>query len=92
VDEGCSILGMGREGIFFLRHRIQTVSGVQSPIQWVEGILTPEAKRPGSEADQSSISRAEVKKMRRCISTPPYIFMTLRLIKHRLSLHGVVLI
>jgi hypothetical protein len=32
----------------------------------------PEVKRPGCEADHSPPSRAEVKTVWNCISTPPY--------------------
>jgi len=51
----------------------------QPPIQWVLGCLTPPVKRPGSEAEHSSPSNAEIKNEWRCTSSPP------------IRIHGVVL-
>jgi hypothetical protein len=44
----------------------------QPPIQWVPG--APGVKRPGTEADHSPPTSAEVKKMWILTSTPPYAF------------------
>jgi hypothetical protein len=46
-------------------HVVQTGSGAHpaSPIQWAPGALFPGVKQPGSEADHSSPSSADVKKM-----------------------------
>jgi hypothetical protein len=51
----------------------------QPPIQWVPGVLSLGVKRPGSEADHSPPSSAEVKNAWSHTSTPP------------IHLHGVVL-
>jgi hypothetical protein len=48
-----------------------------APIQWIPGALSPQIKRPGREADNSTPTSAEFKK------TPPYAFMVWCLIKHR---------
>jgi hypothetical protein len=47
----------------------------QPPIQWVPRDLSPGVKRPGREADHSSLASAEVKKMWIYTFTPPYAFM-----------------
>jgi hypothetical protein len=54
-----------------------TFSGVHPtyPIEWVPGILSPEVKRPGHEADHSPPGSGEVKKMWIYICTPLYTFM-----------------
>jgi hypothetical protein len=52
----------------------------QPPTQRVPGALSPELKRPGSEADHSPPASAEVKKMWIYTSTPPYVFMAYCLI------------
>jgi hypothetical protein len=62
----------------------------QPPIQCVPEVLSPEAKRPGREADHLPPSSAEVKNVWSYASTPPYVFMALCLIKHMTSLHTVV--
>jgi hypothetical protein len=41
----------------------------QSPNQWIPRDLSPVVKRPGSEADHSSPSSAEVNNARCCTST-----------------------
>jgi hypothetical protein len=47
---------------FLLAHNVQTGSrATQPPIQWVSGALSPGIKRPGSAADRSPPSSAEVK-------------------------------
>jgi hypothetical protein len=52
-----------------------STSSTQSPIQLVPGSLSPEVKRPGSEADYSPPTSVEVKKMWIYASIPPYAFM-----------------
>jgi hypothetical protein len=47
----------------------------QLPIQWVQGGLSPGAKRPGREADHSSLASVEVKKMWVYTFIPTYAFM-----------------
>jgi hypothetical protein len=39
------------------------LGSTQPPIQWVSGFLSARVKRPGREADNSSTTSAEVKKM-----------------------------
>jgi hypothetical protein len=56
---------------------------MQTPIQWVLGILSPGIKQPGREADNSHPNSAEVKKTWIYISTLSYIFMAKHLVKHR---------
>jgi hypothetical protein len=51
----------------------------QPPVQWVRGVLSLGAKRPGSETKHSPSPSAEVKNVWGYVSTPP------------ISLHGVVL-
>jgi hypothetical protein len=51
-----------------------------------------EVKRPGYESDHSPQSSAEAKNTWSFTSSPPYVFMGWCLIKHRIRLHGVVLI
>jgi hypothetical protein len=59
----------------------------QPPIQWVLGALSLGVKRPGSEADYSPPSSAEVKNAWSYTSTPPkYVFMAWCLVKHRETL------
>jgi hypothetical protein len=55
------------------------LGSTQPPIQWVPGALSLGVKRPGSEADHSPPSSAEVKNEWSYTSTPP------------IRLHGVVL-
>jgi hypothetical protein len=47
-----------------------TVGPTQPPIQWVPGV-----KRQGREAENSTLTSAEVKKMRIYTSPPPFAFM-----------------
>jgi hypothetical protein len=47
----------------------------QSPIQWVPRALSPTVKRQGREADHSTPTSAEVRKMWIYTSPPPYAFM-----------------
>jgi hypothetical protein len=55
----------------------------QPPIQWVPGALSLGVKRPVREADHSPPSSAEVKNAWRYTSTPQYVFMEWRIVKHR---------
>jgi hypothetical protein len=48
---------------------------IQLSVQWVPGILSPVAKRQGSEADHSPPTNAEVKKGGIISPLPPYVFM-----------------
>jgi hypothetical protein len=57
----------------------KVVGPTQPPTQWVPGALSLGVKRPGSEADHSPPSSAEVKNAWSYTSTPP------------IRLHGVVL-
>jgi hypothetical protein len=61
--------------IFFSTSFRPALGSTQSPIQWVPGALSPAVKRPGLEADHSSPTSAETKKMWIYTSTPPYAFM-----------------
>jgi hypothetical protein len=45
------------------------------PIQWVPGDVSPEVKRPGSDADHSPPASAEFRKMWIYIAIPAYAFM-----------------
>jgi hypothetical protein len=47
----------------------------QSPVNWVLGDLSPGVRWPWHEADHSSPTSAEVKKMWIYTPTPPYVFM-----------------
>jgi hypothetical protein len=47
----------------------------QPPMQRVAGSLPPGVKRPGREANDSTPTSAEVKKMWIYTTTPPYAFM-----------------
>jgi len=49
----------------------------QPPIQWVPGALSLRVKRPGSEADHSPPSSAEVKNAWSYTFNPQYAFMAL---------------
>jgi hypothetical protein len=62
-------------GNFFLRHRVQKVSGAH-PASFPRGIRGsyPGNKAAGREADHSPQSSAEVKNAWSCISTPQYIY------------------
>jgi hypothetical protein len=48
-----------------------------------KGVLFLGVKRPGREADCSPLSSAEVKNVWSYTSTPPYVLMAWRLIKHK---------
>jgi hypothetical protein len=47
-------------GLFILSVSSPALGPTQPPLQWVPGALSPWVKRPGSEADRSPSSRAEV--------------------------------
>jgi len=50
------------QGFFSVHHRTRpALEPTQSPIQWVPGALYPGVKQPGSKADHSPRSSAEVK-------------------------------
>jgi hypothetical protein len=67
-------------GIFLFITASRTALGpTQPPIQCVPGILSLGVKRPGSEANHSPPSSAEIKNAWSYTSTPP------------IGLHGVVL-
>jgi hypothetical protein len=51
------------------------LGSTQPPIQWIQGALSPGAKRPVRESDHSPPASAEVKKMWIYTSTPLYAFM-----------------
>jgi hypothetical protein len=52
------------------------MSETQPPSQWLPGALSMGVKRPGREADYSSATSAEAKKIWIYMSTPPYMFMS----------------
>jgi hypothetical protein len=51
----------GQEIFLYSTASTPALGPTESPIQWVPGALSPEIKQPGSEADLSSPSSAEVK-------------------------------
>jgi hypothetical protein len=63
----------------------------QPSIQWVAGDISPGVKRPGREADHSSLSSAKVKNAWSYTSTSPYAFMAWCLVKHRDNVRYVTL-
>jgi len=52
-------------------------------MEWVQGTVSLEVKRPEFQADQSPQSIAEVNNAWSCIYIPPYIFMSLYLVEYR---------
>jgi hypothetical protein len=61
--------------IFLFTTASRTALGpTQPPLQWVPGALSLGVKRPGSEADHSPPSSAEIKNERSYTSTPPTRF------------------
>jgi hypothetical protein len=71
----------GRGKISFLSTSSRPVLGpTQPPIQWVQGALSTEVKRPEHEADHSPASNADVKNTWIYTYTPPYVLMALCLI------------
>jgi hypothetical protein len=81
VSMGWTIRVLGFDwGIFLFTTTSRTALGpTQPPIQWVPRALSLGVKLPGSEADHSPPSSAEVKDVWSHTSTPP------------IHLHGVVL-
>jgi hypothetical protein len=70
-------------GIFLFTTACRRALGpTKPPIQWVQGALSLEVKRPEREAHHSPSSTAEVKNAWSCTSTPP-IHMAWCLVKHR---------
>jgi hypothetical protein len=63
-----SSLGRSRISLIF-------TSSSQPPIQWVAGILSPEVKRPGHEADHPRPTSAEFNNTWIYTSTPLYVFV-----------------
>jgi hypothetical protein len=83
-DRGSRVRFPAGLGIFLLT----TASGTalrltQPPIQWVPGVLFLGVKWPGSEADHSPPSSADVKNAWSYTSTPQHIFMVWCVVKHR---------
>jgi hypothetical protein len=74
-----NFLSMASEIFLFTTPSRKALGPTQPPIQWVPGALSLVVKRPGSEADHSPPSSAEVKK-----SVELYLYSPIRL-------HGVVL-
>jgi hypothetical protein len=68
--------------LFLIYYSILSFS-IQTPNQWVPGALSSGVKRPGSEADHSLPSGAEVQNAWRHTSTPQYVFMAWCLVKYR---------
>jgi hypothetical protein len=69
---------------------LTTVSGpalgpTQPPIQGVPKVISLEVERPGSEADHSPPSCAEVKNVWIYTPTSQYVFMAWYLVKHRVN-------
>jgi hypothetical protein len=58
------------KNVLFSMSSRPALGSTQPPIQWV-----PWVKRPGSEADHSPPTSAEVKQMWICTSTPPHACM-----------------
>jgi hypothetical protein len=52
------------------------LGSIQLPIQWILGALFPSVKRLRHEADDSSPTRAEVKKTWVYALSPSYVFVT----------------
>jgi hypothetical protein len=59
----------------FSMSSIPALGSTQPFIQWLLAALSPEVKRPGSEADHSPQVSAEIKKIWIYTSTPPYASM-----------------
>jgi hypothetical protein len=75
-DQGGGSSRPGRVKKFSLLHIVQTGSGVQpASYKMGTGSSFPGVKRQGREADHSSPTNAEVKKMWIYTSTPTYFFM-----------------
>jgi len=59
-------------------------------MQWVPESFSLGVKRLGLEADHSPPSMTKVKNVWICTSIALYVFVAWYLIKHRMRLHGVV--
>jgi hypothetical protein len=59
------------------------LGSTRSPIQQEPGDLSPGVKWPGHEADNSTLSIAQVKNVWSYTSTPPYAFVAWYLVKHK---------
>jgi hypothetical protein len=82
TDYGLKVWGRssnpGRVKNFLLStSSIPALGPTQPSIQWEPGALSPGVERPGSEADRSPPTGAEVKKIWIYISIPTYAFMAL---------------
>jgi hypothetical protein len=90
LDEWSSIPGRGNDDIFLFATASRPALGpTQPPIQWVPGSLTPGAKRPERETDNSPQFSAEVKNAWSYTSTHTYV-STARCLRKR-RLHCVVI-
>jgi hypothetical protein len=69
--------------LHFAKASKPVLGAIQPPIQWVPGTFTLGVKRLGHEADKSSPSSSEVNNAWSYTSTPQYIFITWRLVRHR---------
>jgi hypothetical protein len=65
--------GAGKEFFCFATESRPTLRPAQSPIQQVPGDLSPGITGPGSAADNSPPSSAEIKNVWSCISAPQYV-------------------
>jgi hypothetical protein len=63
------------KNFLFSTSSIPALGPTKNPIQWVPGAFSLGVKRPGSKADHTPPTSAEVKKMWIYTSTPPYPFM-----------------
>jgi hypothetical protein len=72
LDDRGSFSGGGNDGIFSLRHRVETDPGAHTA-SYPTGVggSYSRVKRPGREADHSHPSIAEVRNTRSYTSTPP---------------------
>jgi hypothetical protein len=57
------------------RHHRSVLEPTQYPIQCVPAAISPGVKRPGCEADNSSLTNVEVKNTWIYTFTPQYVFM-----------------
>jgi hypothetical protein len=71
---GVRIPGRVKKYLFSMSFR-PVLESTQLPIQWVAGALFPEVKRPGREADDSTLTNPEVKGTWIYTSTSLYAFM-----------------
>jgi hypothetical protein len=71
-----SIPGRVKNFLFSTSSR-PVLRSIKPPFQWVSGAFSAWIKRPGREANRSSPTSAEVKKIWIYIFTTPYAFMAL---------------